>query len=364
MCTSLFRIIILLVFCTCAANAQTLKPIFDPGEYFDMLLRCARQSDKPFENDIPAIVSEYKRVYRSPEVGLHNKWELWLHKNNTIAIINIRGTTADQDSWLENFYSAMIPAVGELKLTNTNTFHYKFAAIPGAAVHVGWAIGIGSMAPTMVEQLKKYAALGVKQLVIEGHSQGGALSFLLTSYLHYEMDAGRLPHMDIKTYCSAPPKPGNTCYAYDFDNITRGGWAYSVVNTADWVPETPFAIQTLSDVNKVNPFVNVKDALRKQNLLVRMYGMHVYRQMSRSVRKADHKFQRHLGRQVSKEVRKYLPEFEPPIYTGGFNYVRAGTPIVLAPDADYYKRFPDTGSDIFRNHYFESYYFLVKKAYK
>ena len=51
--------------------------------------------------------------------------------------------------------------------------------------------------------------------------------------------------LNIKTYCSAAPKPGNLFYAYDFEHITEGGWAFNVVNSADWVPELPSTTQTV-----------------------------------------------------------------------------------------------------------------------
>jgi hypothetical protein len=221
------------------------------------------------------------------------------------------------------------------------------------------------MAADIVKKVQATYAEGTKQLIIEGHSQGGALSYLLTSYLHYLVVDGTLPSdLVIKTYCSAAPKPGNLYYAYDFDNITRGGWAYNVVNIADWVPETPFAIQTLKDINNVNPFMNLKDVLRKQNVLVRLYGSHLYNSMNRSSNKASKKFSKHLGKTICKQVRKYLPEYEQPKYVKSMNYARAGTAIVLAPGPDYYGKFPDTGSNIFRNHYFEPYRYLVQQAYK
>jgi hypothetical protein len=304
-------------------------------------------------------------VYSSPVVGLHNKWELWVNRSNTIIVINLRGTTGDLDSWLENFYCAMVPATGALRLSNNHTFYYQFAADPKAAVHVGWAVGVGSIADGVTEKIKAYYAKGAKQLLVEGHSQGGALAFLLTSYLHYEMVGGRLPgDLVIKTYCSAAPKPGNTYYAYDFDYITRGGWAFTVVSAVDWVPETPLSAQTLQDLNKVNPFSNVNSVLRKQKLMVRLYLGHVYRQMKRGLAKVNRRFEKRFGRGVYKQVKKYMPELAEPKYAGTFSYMRAGNPIVLEPDADYYKNFPDTGKNIFRNHYFEPYDYLVRRAYK
>ncbi len=92
-----------------------------------------------------------------------------------------------------------------------------------------------------------------------GHSQGGAIAYLLTAHFYNLQQQGKLPaDIRFKTYCSAAPKPGNLYFAYDYETTTRGGWACNVVNAADWVPETPFSVQTVSDFNTTNPFVNAK----------------------------------------------------------------------------------------------------------
>lgn len=360
----LFRFVACLLLMSSAANAQVLKPGFSIDEYLDVLLRCAVQVDVAFRGHIPKE-ENFQRVYRSPVQGMFNKYEIWRSKDKTTIAVNVRGTTSEMGSWLENFYSAMIPATGSLKLTDKYTFKYKFANDPKAAVHVGWAIGIGSIAPDVVDKIRYYYNQGAKQVIIEGHSQGGALSFLLTSYLRYLQVDGKLPgDIVIKTYCSAAPKPGNLFYAYDFDYITRGGWAFNIVNAADWVPETPSSIQTVHDMNNISPFADPMSMLRKEKRIVRWYLARVYRQLNRSTHKAQHRFEKNLGKRVYKQVKKFLPEYEQPTYVHSNNYMRAGTPIVLQPDSEYYQKYPDTGANIFRHHLFEPYYFLAKKTYK
>ena len=36
--------------------------------------------------------------------------------------------------------------------------------------------------------------------------------------------------------------------------LPRNGWAYRIVNTNDWVPQTPFQLQTIGDLHPTNPF--------------------------------------------------------------------------------------------------------------
>ncbi len=353
----------ILLFFANTASGQKLKPGFDPNEYLEMLRISAVTVGVEWNHGLPAP-KEYHMVYKSNEMELLNKWDLWLNKDNSVMVISIRGTTKDISSWLENFYAAMIPATGSLKLSDSNTFNYKFSNDPKALVHVGWTVGLGTLMPTIITQVKKYYAQGVKQIIIMGHSQGAAMAFLLCSYLHYQIEDNHLPNdLTIKTYCSAAPKPGNLYYAYDFDYITRGGWAYTIVNAADWVPEVPFSIQTINDFNALNPFRNAKQALNKQGFFVALYGKHLFNNLNRPTMKAQKRFKKYLGNGLYKQVKKYMPQYQQPEYANSNNYMRAGVPIVLEPDAAYYKEFPDSSSNVFEHHLLKPYYTLVEKIY-
>lgn len=344
--------------------AQSLQPGFDAREYIDMLEITAVLGDTvPLHSHIPAPIN-YTRQYRSPELGLKNRWDMWYRKDNQLAVISIRGTVNELPSWLENFYAAMVPANGSLQLNDSTRFDYQLAADDKAMVHVGWMVGLGYMAPTMLAQIRLARQKGIREFIIIGHSQGGALAFLTRSYLYYLAQKGELPRdIVFKTYCSAAPKPGNLFYAYDFDFITRNGWAFTVVNAADWVPETPFSIQTITDFNPVNPFINIQGALAKQPWLVRLYLKGKYNKMNRATRKAQKCFKSILGDMVYKQVKKTLSQLRAPRYMAGNNYQRAGIPIVLQPDSAYYRQFPNNPEKIFQHHFFEPYLLLTRQYY-
>lgn len=354
-----------------SAKAQrTLQPGFNPSEYLAMLRIDFTSMDSLSTH--PAVDSGYRvnppegyiRHYRSPEVGFKNRWSMWYRKDGKFAVISIRGTTADPASWLANFYAAMVPANGTLQLSDSNVFTYQLAADEKAMVHVGWLVSLGYLVPTMLPEIRKSYDQGIREFIITGHSQGGAIAFLTSSYLHYLVVKGELPaDIVFKTYCSAGPKPGNQFYAYDFDFITRNGWGFNVVNAADWVPETPFTIQTLSDFNKTNPFVHVDVILKQQPMLVRWYLKGKYNKMKKSARKAQESFTSVLGNVIYKQVKKTLPQFKAPVYSAGDNYQRAGVPIVLQPDPAYYQKFPDIPEKVFQHHMFLAYEWLAKKYY-
>jgi hypothetical protein len=260
-----------------AARAQ-LKPNFDAEEFLE-LLRVSRQQTDTLKGDLTPKPLHYKRIYRSAVGPLLNRWELWTNDHKT-AVISIRGTTEESLSWLENFYAAMVPATGQLQIDDSTTFKYKLANNPKAAVHIGWLLGMAYLSKSILPHISSSYKRGYKNFIIMGHSQGGAIAYLLRSYLGGLQEQGLIPaDVVFKTYCSAPPKPGNLYYAYDYNYLTRGGWGVSVTNAADWVPQTPFSIQTLGDFPVQNPFGNIDVATQEQNFFVKLYVKHIYNRL-------------------------------------------------------------------------------------
>lgn len=357
-------LLILLPICTKTLAQAKLQPGFDAKEYASLLSLAFYGNGIPDSNERKTGKDIYTRQYTSPEVGLKNQWSLYL-RNDNVAVIDIRGTVGDMLSWTANFYAAMIPASGTLQLNDSTSFRYRLSADTLAAVHVGWTVALASMAPDIVAKIKEVYARGIRDICLIGHSQGGAITFLLRSYLHYLQEESALPR-DIlfKTYCSAAPKPGNMHYAYDFDYITRGGWAYTVVNRSDWVPETPYTIQRIQDMNAFNPLIHTKELLKKQSFLVRLVGGIFYGKANRKPRKAQQMYTHYLGKTLYKRVVKNgVPGLKEPEYVPSSNYMRAGNPIILMPDEEYRLLFKENGKDYFVHHQFAPYYFLIKKQY-
>lgn len=360
------RLIILFVITSIHSFSQTqLKPGFNSNEYLDLLSLAFYSSSIPDSTERGKTKDRYTLQYRSPEVGLLNRWTLYLRDDN-VATIDVRGTVNKTTSWLANFYAAMIPANGILQLNDSTFFEYKLASDPKAMVHVGWTISLGYLGPDIVQKINTlYKEKQTKEFLIFGHSQGGAITLLLRSYLHYEMEKGNLPKdIVFKTYASAAPKPGNMYFVYDYDFITRGYWAHTVVNSSDWVPETPFSIQTLKDFNDANPFINIKPSLKKQKFIVRIAGNMVYNKINRTTRKAQQKMEKYLGSKMYKlAIKKALPELKEPDYSHGNNFMRAGVPVVLIGDEEYHKLFLTDPNKPFNHHSFGAYSYLLKKYY-
>lgn len=344
-------------------TAQQLKPGFDPREYTELLDINFLHADTPWVNSQIPMPKHSRFVYRSPETGLYNRWNLWLRDDQT-AIISIRGTIPKQESWLENFHAGMIPAIGQLQLNDSTIFRYRLAKDSNAYVHAGWTLALASMAPDIVARIKEYYQKGVRDFLISGHSQGGAISFLLRSYLEYLDDPDLPKDITYKTYCSAAPKPGNLYYAYDYDFITRNGWGFRVINPRDWVPETPFSLQTTNDFNTPNPFINIKGSLKKQNFFVRLVLNSMYNGLDRSAKRTSRRMQRLLGKRLAGRVRSSIPGYKPPPFVNSHNYMPAGTPVILFPDAAYDEKYIFDGKNIFIHHMHAPYRDLIRTNYQ
>jgi hypothetical protein len=340
-------------------KAQQLKRGFDKDEYVKLMHLSSRQVDTPWVNPKFPIPDGYELIYRSPVVGLDNRWDLWLGKDN-IAVISLRGTTKNGISWLENFYAAMLPAQGSVQINKTYTFNYKMADHPHAAVHTGWLIGTACLSQSILPKLDSLYRVGIKSYLIIGHSQGGALAYLLTAQLHYLQKEGKLPSdILVKTYCSAAPKPGNLYFAYDYESYTQQGLAYNVVNADDWVPESPATIQTIRDFNEVNPYTDAKSTIKKQKFGLKIALKVVYRNLVKPTSRAQRKNQKYLGYKTTKMVKKTMPELKLPPFVNTSNYHRAGNYITLKGDKAYYDLFPLDKDRVFLHHMWDAYLYLI-----
>ncbi|MCL6523353.1 MAG: lipase family protein [Thermoflavifilum sp.] len=350
---------------------------FDPAEYLTLLgiyhqqglaAYSATTSNKQQQADRQAILADsvslssgLKLLYRSPDMGLSNSWDLWL-QGDTLAIVSVRGTVNRVDSWLENFWAAMVPAEGSLQLNDSTVFAYKLAIDNRAAVHVGWLLGMAAMAPDVVAHLQKLYQQGIRQVIVTGHSQGGAISYLLAAYLHYLPNAVIADSLHYRVYASAAPRPGNLYFAYDFDHAFAG-IAYHIVNPEDWVPQTPLSVQTLHDMVDVNPFHDVNVLFRNGSWLVRWYLRAQFRKLEKRTRKANRQMTKFFGNNIQKAVQRYLPQLRVPPYASTTEYMSAGVPVMFKPDSLYFQKFSFTGKNYFVHHALSAYAYLVKSNF-
>jgi len=355
----LFFLFAFMVFLSAGSGAQSLKPGFDKEECLEMLRISSRFGDSAYFKNIQAPA--YDPVYRSPVSGLDNCWDLWISKKG-VAVISVRGTTASNLSWLANLYAAMVPAQGVLHLSEKDSFVYDLAQHPAAGVHIGWLVSTAFLSETILTKIDSCYRSGIRDIIITGHSQGGAIAYLLTAWLYRKQQHGLVPaDIRFKTYCTAAPKPGNLYFAYEYESMTQQGWSYNIVNPADWVPEVPIAVQTVNDMNRINPFVSAGSMFGKQKFPRRIALRHMYNRLSKPSIKAQRNNRKYLGDLASGMVRKTLKDYHPPKYLKSSHYVRTGAFIVLPADDAYYRLFPDDRENVFCHHLHRPYLYLTER---
>ncbi len=339
--------------------SQTLKPGFDPQEYLQILRISGRLSSDTNRTKL-ASPDKYVKRYSSTETPFLNKFEIWTDTLNKIAVLSFRGTVKDSKSWAENFYSTMYPTIGKLNLENKD-FLYQLSEDTSAKVHLGWLVALADLSTDFTGQINQLEKLGYSNLIITGHSQGGAIAFLARAYLHYS------PNFDenkwnIKTYCTAPPKPGNQFFAYDFESYNYG-WVYRIVNPLDWVPDMPFTIQGSNEINTPNPFYQLKTTLKTQSFATRIGGNYLYKKLNNGLRKAQKRFYKY----DFKLTYRYLSNFRPATPTSPKNYQQyyfpCGNAIILKPTPNYYKWSNEQKKDIFLHHMKTPYELLLIENY-
>jgi hypothetical protein len=358
----LFALLILGQVVANKALAGHLKPYFDKNEYHELLYISAKTNTPDsviFKIPFPVY---HRIIYRSKVIGLDNRWDLWINEKNTVAVISIRGTTRKIESSLENLYAAMVAAQGELVIAEADTFKYSLTQDEKAAVHVGWLLSMAFLSRDILPKIDSLYHTGIKDFLLMGHSQGGAINYLLTAYLYSLQKQKKLPgDIRFKTYCSAAPKPGNLFFAYYYETVTQYGWAFNVVNSADWVPETPISIQTLDDFNETNVFTTIKAEIDKLKFPKNLIMKNIYNKLDNPTKKAQKKYEKYLGEKTSEFIQKKLAGFVPPGYFKSNNYVRTGHTVILYADKDYFKKFPQKSNDISIHHNFNAYLYLLDK---
>jgi len=363
-----FVLLVFVAFQAFFTNAQGLKPGFDIDEYIE-LLKVIKVQFNEFQKDKYFPKPEHsKLLYSSKETGLRNQWNLWLRDDN-VAIVSIRGSVPFMSSWIENFYLPLVPAQGEFVFGDSAVFTYKLAEDTNAAVHAGWLLGLASMAGDMTSRLKHLmdSIQNLQGIIITGHSQGGAISYLTTAYFHYLIKDGKFPEIKIKTYCSAAPKPGNLFFAYDYETYT-GNWAYNIVNVADWVPQVPLGVETIDDLNPVNPFINAKEDISKFKFPKNLVLKKIYNKVKGGADDARDYYIYYFGKKLYPRVEAFKKSFNEPVYVRSMDYQRCGNYIILRPDKEYLEKYPykvkDVNKHIFLHHFLKPYLMLARKYKK
>lgn len=213
---------------------------------------------------------------------------------------------------MENIYSAMIPAKGEMILQG-DTFNYRFSDEPKAAVHAGYALGIGYLAKDIIHQLAYLNSQNVYDILLTGHSQGGSLVHLLRAYLESEKGKAISEKNKFKTYAFANPMVGNEIFVNDYTKrFCSDSTSFSIVNPQDLVSTMPLSYGNSSTENIINTLMTGGEADIKQ-LAIGMILQRHENELGAYVQKMSGK----LNKQISDE----LGEVKMPPYVDDIKYV-------------------------------------------
>lgn len=293
---------------------------------------------------------------------MDNAGDIWINKDSTVFIL-FKGTTANMSSILADFYCAMVPAIGKIQLSSEKSFDYALSRDPKAAVHAGFLIGFAFIADELRPYLDQLYAKGYRNFMIGGHSQGGALCYYMSAWLLQLRERGEYPEIQVKTYASASPKMGNMYFAYDYDNITRSQWTFSIVNSADPIPEMPFTTQQVDiDMNEPNPILNLMKHVDNLPLFQRFVLKRSFRSMEKKARKSSKAYQKYLGHYVGKFIHQSLPEVEIPEPVTTTYFVRPGVPIILSYNETYAEFYKE--AQPYYHHGIDPYRFLLRQYYQ
>ncbi len=352
-----------LVGITLSATAQTLSPGFDKSEYLEVLSMASNlenmRVDTIYKCPLP---TRFHKIYVSPEVGFDNEWELWKDDNSGLLAIMLRATVTTEKSWMSNFNAGMVRARGICHAGRD--ISYDFCQDSLACVHAGWTAGLLTITDDIRQKVDSCYAAGNRDFIIGGHSQGGALCFLLTAYLRRAQINGSLPtDIRFKTYASAAPKPGDYLFALHYEALTQG-WAFNVVNADDWVPEVPLSVQRPTDMRPTNPFAQIDALTDEMGTKAKIEVKFLYNKLNKPTSKSVDNLTKYLGETIGERLADKEEWFSQPTYADCANYARAGHTYVLMPDDAYHATHPHESNDAFEHHMYKAYYELATRLLK
>ncbi|MBL4592206.1 MAG: lipase family protein, partial [Flavobacteriales bacterium] len=251
-----------------------------------------------YNSDAAIIPKGYKKTFTSGMFGMDNKYQVYQSEKK--AVISFRGSTAKTISWMENIYSSMVPAKGEI-IMKDDTFSYQFATDTSAGVHAGYALGFAFLAKDVIHHIKSLNHDGIYEITITGHSQGGALAILLRAYLEHLPKGVISDKNRFKTYAFANPKVGNAAFVNDYIDKCEKGTNYSIVNVKDFVPKMPLSVNNDKKVSTTTSFSKLmfdksytfKDAAG--GALLNMFGGSIRGLMSHASSSAFKKITKKVG---------------------------------------------------------------------
>jgi triacylglycerol lipase len=296
---------------------------FIKEEVRDMIAICNSFTFIDLYNSDAAILPKgYEKIYSSGVFGMDNKFQIY--KKGEIAVINLRGSTDKKLSWLENVYSAMIPAQGVIKISGED-FHYSFAKDTAAAVHSGYALGMAYLSKEILFHINVLNNQGIYNIIITGHSQGGALANMLRAYLENLSNFEISKKNKFKTYAFAAPMVGNKNFISEYNTrYCDNNSSFNIIVPSDPVPNMPFSYDEGHYMqNNLNTFFFDNDSYSPKRMMADIFFNAFEGGLNKTVKK--------MSNSISNQISKDLGTVQMPAYDQDINYYRIGNRIEIDP---------------------------------
>lgn len=206
-------------------------PIFEPNIYKNTIARALLEIDLAVTNSncpntilaVPPGFNYLQTIYGvNPITGSNVLYAVYFYSKITqTTLISFTGTSFYSE-WLEDLRFEQTKPLGINNIDEFNTM---------ALVHTGFYKVYMSVKPQIHQLLNSNIS---KQVIISGHSLGGALSTLCSLDI-YNNSPWTLIH-----YSFASPRVGNPSFVSTFNSIVTN--SFRVANTEDIVPTLPPAI--------------------------------------------------------------------------------------------------------------------------
>lgn len=304
-------------------TAQTsLKSGFEASEARDMIQICNSFGYLDlYKKDSDILPSGYTKTYTSPAYGMDNKFQIYTKGNK--GVINFRGSTSKQSSWLENLYASMIPVQDKI-VVNGDTFNYQVGEKQDSRVHAGYMLAIYFFKDDLLKQIAELNKKGIYNIYITGHSQGGALAQLVRAYFNYLPEKELSKKNVFKVYAFANPMIGNTSFAKEYSkNYCDPGMSYILHNPTDFVTKLPVSYNdsTFWQANLID-FISNSESFSKTGFAVEG-ALYFFKDKVNDLAKS-------MSKNIEAQLLKELGEIKMPTFHEDVNYVHTGNLIKLS----------------------------------
>lgn len=313
--------LIFLVFISLCAHTQ-LQPGFDKKEAKEMIQLCNSYTYLDlYGADTEIIPHGYVKQYTSPSLGMDNVFQVY--SNGEIGVINFRGSTTKKSSWLENLYASMIPVKGKIDV-NGDKFKYKVGKDTASAVHAGYMLAVRYLEEEVRIQIKRLNKEGVFNIILTGHSQGGAIAQLMRAHLEEEPFYRVRNKNTFKVYAFANPMVGNKSFSHEYtEKFCKDGMSYVILNPDDFVPNMPINFKEGQDwQEQLIVLLTDSDSFNGKEALIG--GMMSFFKGNIET------MAKNMSERINKQLMKELGEITMPDFKQEINYFHTGNVILIS----------------------------------